>query len=214
MTRKFEECERDFIYLAYPLSLNKDIANVLNCSVITLNKYLRLFNWKKREKVNVGDIFKRLSVLDKSFIKRRNQYWKCQCICGKICHIKGSALYCGRTASCGCAKRKNVGYISGRFFSLLRCGAMARNLEFDLDMNFLNEMLIKQDFKCLLSGLPIEIALEAKTKNTASVDRIDSNVGYIKTNVQFVHKDINYMKWVLSNEDFIKFCSKIARKFS
>ena len=46
---------------------------------------------------------------------------------------------------------------------------------------------------------------------TASLDRIDSNKGYIKGNVQFISTAINYMKNNMSNEDTIKLCKIIAK---
>jgi archaellum component FlaC len=41
---------------------------------------------------------------------------------------------------------------------------------------------------------------------TASLDRVDSAKGYIKGNVQWVHKDINMMKQQYSQEYFIQMC--------
>ena len=45
---------------------------------------------------------------------------------------------------------------------------------------------------------------------TASLDRIDSSKGYTKDNVQWVHKDINYIKRDLSDSEFITLCKKVA----
>ena len=47
---------------------------------------------------------------------------------------------------------------------------------------------------------------------TASLDRIDSNKGYIKGNVQFISTAINYMKNNMSNEDTVKLCKIIAKR--
>ena len=44
---------------------------------------------------------------------------------------------------------------------------------------------------------------------TASIDRIDSSKGYERGNVQFVHKDINAMKWNLSLAKFMEYCKLI-----
>ena len=45
---------------------------------------------------------------------------------------------------------------------------------------------------------------------TASIDRIDSNKGYIEDNVVWVHKDINIMKNKFSKEYFLMLCKKIV----
>ena len=47
-------------------------------------------------------------------------------------------------------------------------------------------------------------------KISASLDRIDNNIGYIEGNVQWVHKWINVMKGAMSNECFIFLCNKVA----
>ena len=44
---------------------------------------------------------------------------------------------------------------------------------------------------------------------TASLDRIDSKKGYIEGNIQWVHKDINRMKWAFNEDYFIKLCNNI-----
>jgi len=48
---------------------------------------------------------------------------------------------------------------------------------------------------------------------TASIDRKNSDLGYTKENIQWVHKDVNYMKMNLSEKYFIKLCKLIARRF-
>lgn len=37
-----------------------------------------------------------------------------------------------------------------------------------------------------------------------SLDRINNDKGYVRDNVQWVHKDINFMKGKLTNETFLK----------
>lgn len=46
---------------------------------------------------------------------------------------------------------------------------------------------------------------------TFSLDRIDNNKGYEEDNVQFLHKNINYMKWTHNQDDFIELCRKVIK---
>lgn len=100
------------------------------------------------------------------------------------------------------------------YLKKIKNNALKRGLEFDVDEKYLWNLFIKQNKKCALSGIDLviihsSIRLYAK-KNTASLDRINSKKGYIKDNVQWVHKDINKLK---SNfdEDYFKFlCKKIT----
>lgn len=106
--------------------------------------------------------------------------------------------------------KKTGEFISGRFFSSIKYKAAKRNIPFDLTIEFLDELLIKQDHLCVYTGLPID----AKTRyaTTASLDRIDSAKGYTEDNVQFLHKNINFMKWELPEEKFFGFIDMIYER--
>ncbi len=68
-----------------------------------------------------------------------------------------------------------------------------------------------QKCKCAISGLPIRLG--AMLYKTASLDRIDSSKGYVISNVQWVHKDINRMKNNFNQEYFVGIC-KIISEFN
>lgn len=65
-----------------------------------------------------------------------------------------------------------------------------------------------QDGKCALTGLPL--VTEANSPRTASLDRIDSSVGYIPTNIQWICSVVNTMKSDLDQDDFIEWSSHIT----
>jgi hypothetical protein len=48
--------------------------------------------------------------------------------------------------------------------------------------------------------------------STASLDRIDSSLGYVWGNVQWVHSVINDLKSNMAQEEFISWCQKVAAK--
>lgn len=62
---------------------------------------------------------------------------------------------------------------------------------------------------CALTGWEINIGY---TNSTASLDRIDSNLGYVEGNIQWVHKLVNMMKNKYSQEQFIEVCKAVANK--
>jgi hypothetical protein len=145
--------------------------------------------------------------------------WKCLCDCGKITLLKTYSLMTGHTRSCGCFKKikmKEVhwdGYeeISGRLFSNLKSGAIKRKIDFNLNKEQLWNQFIKQNKKCALTGVDISI-ISGKNRfdSTASLDRIDSSKGYTEDNIQWVHKKINIMKHVSSDEEFIEWCKLVV----
>jgi len=49
-----------------------------------------------------------------------------------------------------------------------------------------------------------------KERGDASLDRIDNSKGYHLNNVQWVHKDVNRMKWIFEQDYFIKLCNKVS----
>lgn len=74
---------------------------------------------------------------------------------------------------------------------------------FDLDVKYLLGLWSAQGGLCALTKK--ELAHKFHTPFTVSVDRIDSQKGYIKENVQLVCQSANYAKSHFSNEVFLKF---------
>lgn len=90
--------------------------------------------------------------------------------------------------------------------------AKTRDINSDLTLEYLKEVWDSQNGKCVYSGLKLK-EWNYKGGNdmyTASLDRIDSNKGYVKGNVQFVSMNINFLKHTLTNEDMIFICKEIA----
>ena len=58
---------------------------------------------ENRTRIHPGDRYGRWTVLDYDHKDDRGSvYWLCECDCGNISVIRGSALRSGRSASCGC----------------------------------------------------------------------------------------------------------------
>lgn len=101
--------------------------------------------------------------------------------------------------------------ISKTHWNGMRTSAAIRNMVFDITIEYAWDLYERQGRKCALSGVPIRFPSNRKTcDGTASLDRIDSSEGYTITNVQWVHRNINHMKWDLSQSDFIDFCHLVA----
>jgi hypothetical protein len=79
-----------------------------------------------------------------------------------------------------------------------------QNRNFDIDVSDLENLMKIQNGFCALSG--IEFSEEIRP----SLDRIDSNLGYEKGNIQLVLHDINRMKSNFSIERFLYLCEKIT----
>lgn len=98
--------------------------------------------------------------------------------------------------------------IKNSFWLSLNNGAKTRNLLVEITIDDVWNLYIKQNKKCALTGWDINFS-NKKGETTASVDRIDSSKGYVKDNVQLVHKDINRFKMAFSEKDFYNMCKSV-----
>lgn len=163
--------------------------------------------------LNIND---KIGLLTIKYIKNINNknYAICQCDCGKSCNKRIDIIHKLKNANCGCMpfwKSNCVGLISKTFFYRIKYDAKRRHLEFKLTIEYIWSLYEKQNKNCALTGVPITFGIKgAHERGSASLDRIDSSIGYIEGNVQWVHKDINRMKLDLNEKEFIKYCKLIA----
>lgn len=104
--------------------------------------------------------------------------------------------------------------IPSRYFNSIYHNAKRRNLKFEITIDDMWEQFTKQLGKCALSDMSLEFPSfgDKATVQTASLDRINSDIGYFKDNIQWLHKDVNKMKWELDQERFIELCKIITNK--
>jgi hypothetical protein len=106
--------------------------------------------------------------------------------------------------------------MQGAYLTAVKSQAKRRGIEFDISYELLWDIFLKQERKCAYSGIEIFFSrsnLEHINGDaTASIDRIDSSIGYVEGNVQWVHKRINIMKGNMSNEEFLDFCEAVTFK--
>jgi hypothetical protein len=115
------------------------------------------------------------------------------------------ALESGKSKKCSACRAlyRNCGVHSSTWTRIVH-NANLRNLPVEVTPNEVWDLLIQQDFRCKLSGLHLE------ERKNASLDRIDNSRGYVAGNVQWVHKDINRMKNIHTQDYFISLCRAVA----
>lgn len=168
-----------------------------------------------------GNIYGKLKVIDfKGFDKRGNSLWLCKCSCGSDKEIirSKSTLNKGGIKSCGCLnknadfKRKGYKEITGGYWCQIR-HAHKGKIKLKITPKYAYKIFQKQNRKCALSGIDIFFVKSFRVdymQQTAGLDRIDSNKPYEKNNIQWIHKDINTMKWNFSEAEFIDFCKLVS----
>jgi hypothetical protein len=198
------ECKETITWVSkYDLIYNKS-SKCLKCAGKETSK--RIFTDLTGQKINNWTVIKRLGVAKKS----RTPLWLCLCDCGKEVEVRASNLLNNTSKRCG--KCRFFEDISFSKWSQIKKGAESRNIDFNITIEEAWDLFIKQDKKCALTGIKL-VMHEKRSKNieiTASLDRIDSNIGYSKENCQWVHKTINCVKGKLSNKEFISLCYDIC----
>lgn len=143
------------------------------------------------------------------------------------------AAFCGRV--CSGRNRLKVSYKPRRLWKktgakvtclsayremVHRC-SQRKKWPIDIDTEYLHGLWKAQKGKCALSGLPM-LPLPVKRSKSykhgprsafkASLDRIDSKIGYLKGNVQWVCTIANLAKADFSEQDLLLFCRAVAEK--
>lgn len=170
-------------------------------------------------KVKVGK-WKILAVAEK--YQGVHERFLCECKCKKRKLVLGMHLRSGRSLSCGCSRASGKAHykwtghedISGAYWDQIRHGASPRKgrkrpLDFTISIEYAWDLFVQQGRRCALTGLQLTISGK-RHEHTASLDRIDSAIGYVVGNVQWVHKDVNMMKRTMPQERFVELCVAVA----
>ncbi len=102
-----------------------------------------------------------------------------------------------------------VGSVRLSWYESFRKSALTRGYEWELSPEIVDTIYSEQKGRCALSDIPIGWSTVG-WDHTASIDRIDNDVGYTEDNIQLVHKRVNMMRGSLPVEEFIEICHLIS----
>jgi len=147
-------------------------------------------------------------------------YWRCLCDCGKVKVVPTSGLRGGHYHSCGCEhwKKGNInhtwrghGEIGLGLWNHVKHHAENRGHRITITIEFAWALFLKQNRMCAMTGRKLVFgSRKLRELITASLDQIVPGKGYVKGNVQWVHKDINKMMMNFSKKYFVKTCCEVA----
>lgn len=144
-------------------------------------------------------------------------YWKVLCTsCKKEFSRRAGQLVLGRShgcQSCNAFEREKYSFwegidgISIQYISKLKW----RRKEISITLQDIVNQWKLQKGLCAYSKIQLSVAARDKkwAESTASIDRVDSSKGYIKGNIQWVHKRINIMKSNMAHIEFLDWIEKI-----
>ena len=152
--------------------------------------------------------------------------WLCFCDCGNEVIITGSSLRRNsHKSSCSdcfkedCTKKardldtwQGVGDISKSWWTnrVTRQNTRRKPKEVSVTMEYAWDVFLKQGRKCAYTKLPLTFPRTWKDIGNASLDRINSDAGYVEGNIQWVDKRVNIMKNSIPHEEFVNLCCLIA----
>lgn len=157
-----------------------------------------------------------------------SRYWLGRCKCGKTrkfnyTDLNSTTSYIKRLPKNKCLKclreerrqpKKFLKVMPDMRWNIFLQQNKYRKIEINITKTYVKKLFKQQNGLCALSKIPIYFCSSRQKNmlqfNTASLDRIDSSKGYIKGNVQWVHKWVNNMKLDFSMQEFIQFCKQIA----
>lgn len=163
--------------------------------------------------------FGRLTVTNIYKTVNKSVVWLCNCDCGKERYVLRKTLLNGDTMSCGCLKKqRNWAWrghqeISGAYWTNVKGNAKKRDLAVEITIQYAWEIFIIQDRRCFFSGVELKFVQNWTNKEeqqTASLDRIDTSLGYIVGNIRWVHKIINVMRIRLKDDVFVRWCKLVS----
>lgn len=161
-----------------------------------------------------GQRFGKLVILNRSHVGNdKRWYFLCQCDCGTQKTIPYHSIQQGGTKSCGCLREtfKLLPPILSNtktLYKLLRTGARARGLSFNLD----RELVAKLSFSnCFYCDAPPSNILQYRKRLPLSytgIDRVNNSIGYEPNNVVPCCKQCNLAKRNLGYGDFLTWIDK------
>ncbi len=153
-----------------------------------------------------GNIYGKLTVLNRSGSDGKLACWNCQCACGEMKRVIGCRLRSGNTTSCGCMLReravtngrRNIKHglaVGGKptpeykLWVAARCRSKRSGIEFTIKPQ---DIRIPQF--CPLLGIPLISGRKRHKFDSPSLDRLDSKLGYTPDNIWVISFRANSWK--------------------
>lgn len=170
----------------------------------------------RRTPVEIGEKYQHWTVIGGPKSDKRGEiFWLCRCDCGKKEWIGSSELKNPikriQCRSCflkqGRKKRLKhngkTGELTLNRYNKIKRAAIKRSIPFEVSLLFLGNLFEKQHHTCAITGDFID------NISKASLDRIDSTKGYTEDNVQWVTKQANLSKHIMTMNELYNFCNKV-----
>ena len=176
---------------------------------------------RRRLFFEAGSVFGNLELIADLGVIDGHEWWETRCLkCGTEKKQRSDYVKSRRATRCSVCYGKRGGQydtggnVPGWYFLRVVERALVRGLELSITPEYVESLWDAQAGRCALTGWSLHIAPVRKGSNradtTASLDRINSDQGYVPGNVQWVHKRVNHAKMATSDSDFVELCVAVA----
>ncbi len=141
----------------------------------------------------------------KNYYKSKGAYWCAEQTSKTPIAVRGRA----NTLNLMGTKRTPHKHIPSFLWTNLINRVKEGGYNIDITPDFVWDLFNKQEGKCALTGWNIIFSSD-HNKNTASIDRIDSNKDYMENNIQLTHKIVNRCKLNCPEDLFYNICRSIT----
>lgn len=185
----------------------------------------------KHKPIEIGEVFGGYTVIKGPLLKdhKRHVHFLCRCKCGKEVLVRRSRLRSGNVGSCLQCKQYNMRKPKGHAsmshrYSQYKNRATKGKMLFELSLEEFSAIVSQVCIYCESSLKPYNVYVSRKGRvmggmktdhieaawiSISGIDRIDSLLGYIKTNCVSCCSICNMMKSNLTTEEFFSHLDKI-----
>lgn len=136
-------------------------------------------------------------------------------------HNSNSASNTSKKAYCckSCVSKKQskrnmteIGY-KANLWQNLKGNAKRRGISVEIEKSDIDKLFKSQGGLCAVTGMPMQFSALESGKNSyaVSVDRIDNDLGYTRSNIRLVCARVNLMKMELSDDQMMFWCGAILK---
>lgn len=160
-----------------------------------------------------GQEFGKLTALHRSDeVSAGGALWVCRCVCGSETTVRQSNLRQGKTVSCGCLRASQVVQtMQNQLFQAYKYSAKRRGRPWQLPFE---EFIALIGLPCHYCGLTQTSTLTLTSGHALKyngVDRKDSSIGYVSSNIVPCCFRCNRAKGTSSYEEFVAYLNAIIK---
>lgn len=174
-----------------------------------------------------GQVFGEWKVLKLSEYRKENNFWFCECSCGKVHEVSSASLLHGHSSKCkSCARRGNgkrnrkpdIISVVSKLYSCYKHGAKIRNYCFNLTKEEFENLIFKDCYYCGVRPNNVFVSYNRKNDGEHSpymyngIDRVDNTRGYELDNCVPCCAICNSAKSTLTRDQFLSWVKSIYIK--